>query len=307
MDAAALPRQAAEPTPRLDVRLLGGFAVAVDGVGLPGDRWTAIRATHLVQLLCLQPRHRASRDLVIDALWPQLEPEAGAANLRKALYHVRQTLGRHDAVAQQGNELALWPCGDVQVDADAFEQAALAALQLHDAAACADAADLYTGDLLPGSRYEAWTEPARERLRARCGELLRAGGQWERLARFDPTDEEAHRVLMREALEAGHRATALHWYARLREALQQDLGIAPDAQTQALYDRCVAGLPAHGPVFVGRALELAQIAGWLQLPALERPGGIALCGPAGIGKSALCREAAQQARSAHRNFKRSGL
>ena len=159
MDAAALSREAAEPPPRLDVRLLGGFAVAVDGIDLPGDRWTAIRATHLVQLLCLQPRWRASRDLVIDALWPQLDPEASAANLRKALYNVRQTLGRHDAVAQQGNELVLWPCGDVQVDADAFEHAAQAALQLRDAAACADAADLYTGDLLPGSRYEAWTEP----------------------------------------------------------------------------------------------------------------------------------------------------
>lgn len=297
MDAAALFREAAEPLPRLDVRLLGGFAVAVDGIDLPSERWAAIRATHLVQLLCLQPQRRASRDLVIDALWPQLDPEAGAANLRKALYNVRQTLGRHDAVAQQGNELVLWPCGDVRVDADAFEQAAQTALQLRDAAACADAADLYAGDLLPGSRYEAWTEPARERLRARCRDLLRAGAQWERLARFDPTDEEAHRVLMRQALEADNRAAALHWYARLREALQQELGIAPDAQTQALYDRCVAGLPASGPVFVGRALELAQIARWLQLPALERPGGIALCGPAGIGKSALCREAAQQARS----------
>ncbi|WP_332777672.1 ATP-binding protein [Polaromonas sp.] len=296
MDAASTAL-AVNPPARLDVHLLGRFAVAVDGVDLPADRWPGLRATHLVQLLSLQPSKRATRDLVIDALWPQLEPDAGAANLRKALHHARQALGRHDAIALQDGELVLWPAGTVEVDADTFEHSAVQSLRQQDAAACADAIDLYSGDLLPGSRYEAWTESARERLRARCLELLRASAQWERLAQLEPTDEAAHRALMRQALDAGNRATALHWYAHLREALQQELGMGPDAQTQALYNRCIAGLPSVGPAFVGRAVELAQLAGWLQMPASQRPGGIVLRGPAGIGKSALCREAESQARS----------
>jgi len=296
MAAAEIAREVPALPPLLEVRLLGAFAVAIDGAEVAATHWTALRASHLVQLLCLQPRHRATRDLIVDALWPQLDPEAGAANLRKAVYHVRQTLRRHDAVVGQGNEWVLWPAGQVVVDADAFEQAALQALQDGNPSACADAAQRYA-DLLPGARYEAWTEPARERLQALCAALWRAAARWERLARLDPTDEEAHRELMAQALAVGQRASALHWYARLREALQQELGITPDAQTQALYERCVAGLPAAGPAFIGRALELARIAGWLQLPALERPGGIVLCGPPGIGKSALCREAVLQARS----------
>eukprot|EP01136_Pigoraptor_vietnamica_P021725 Opistho-1_new@72141 len=166
---------------RLDAFLLGRFAVAIDGVELAAERWPSLRAAQLVQLLCLQPRQRLSRDEVIDALWPQLEPEAGAANLRKAAHHARQALGRHDGIVLQAGEVLMWPERPVVVDALRFEQRADAALVLCDPADCADAAATYTGDLLPGARFEPWAEATRERLRARQLQLLRASGQWERL------------------------------------------------------------------------------------------------------------------------------
>ncbi|MBA3479823.1 MAG: AAA family ATPase [Lautropia sp.] len=255
-----------------------------------------MRATQLVQLLSLQPRRRMPREQVMDALWPQLEPKAGAANLRKAVFGARQGLGQHGGIAMQANELVLWPDGPVVVDAAAFEQRADAALLAGDAKACAELADSYAGDLLPGTRYEAWTEPPRERLNARYLELLRASARWERLAEHEPTDEPAHRALIQRELEAGNRSAALRWYAHLREALQHSLGVLPDAQTEALYDRCVSGLQPLGPAFVGRAEVLAQVTAWLGMPLAGRPGGLVLRGPPGIGKSALCREIDAQAR-----------
>lgn len=280
----------------LSIGLLGGFTVAVDGEALPAERWSSLRAAHLVQLLSLQAGRRATKDLIIDALWPRLEPDAGAANLRKSVFHARQALGRHDAITVTGRELVLWPQGDTEVDVETFEALAEAALRAGDPAACAAAARHYTGDVLPGSCYEPWTEPVRERLRARLLALLRASAQWERLATLEPTDEAAHRELMQQALEAGNRASALHWFAHLREALQHELGVTPDARTQALYDRCIAGLQAEGPALVGRAAERARIDAWLQMPADQRPGGIVLQGPAGIGKSALSRAVETTAR-----------
>ncbi len=284
-----------EPPLPLTVQLLGGFSVNVGTATLAAERWPSLRASHLVQLLCLQPRHRMAREQVVDALWPKLDPDAGAANLRKATHHVRQALGRHDAIVVRGGEVALWADRLVVVDAEVFSRQVDAALARRDAAECAEVARQYAGVLLPGTRYEPWTEAARERLQARYVDLLRISAQWEKLARLEPEDEPAHRALMQRELEAGNRAAALRWYAHLREALQQSLGVGPDRQTEALYERCVAGLVPSGPAFVGRATELAQTLAWLGMPVDERPGGVALSGPSGIGKSALAREIAAQA------------
>ena len=121
------------PSMRLEVRLLGGFVVFVDHVEIPVQRWPSLRATQLVQLLALAPRKRLTREQAIDTLWPDLAPEAGAANLRKAVHHARQALGRHDGVVMQGGELQLWPDGPVAVDAEDFELQSRAALTLDDA------------------------------------------------------------------------------------------------------------------------------------------------------------------------------
>ena len=144
---------------RLEVFLLGRFAVAIDDVELAAERWPSLRATQLVQLLSLQPRHRLTRDEVIDALWPQLDPEAGAANLRKAAHHARQALGRHDGIVLQAGEVLLWPERPVTVDAQRFEQRADAALATRDPAECAEAAGSYGGALLPVPVSKAGPKP----------------------------------------------------------------------------------------------------------------------------------------------------
>ncbi|MEO6030944.1 MAG: AAA family ATPase [Burkholderiaceae bacterium] len=288
-----------DPVNRLELRLLGGFSVSIDGAEIPPERWPSLRAAQLVQLLSLAPRQRLTRDRVIDTLWPQLGPDAGAANLRKAVHHARQALGRHDAVLLQGGEVLLWAQGRVEIDAEEFERlanSALAAPPDHLRDACARALDAYSGELLPGSAYESWAEPVRERLHAQFIALLRATDQWERLAQAEPTDEPAHRALMSVEFAAGNRAAAIRWYAHLREALQQAFAITPDRDTEALYEACVAGLQPAGPAFVGRAMARAQAVAWLGMGAGERPGGMVLRGPSGIGKSAFCRELAALAR-----------
>jgi DNA-binding SARP family transcriptional activator/thymidylate kinase len=281
---------------RVEIRALGGFAAAVDGVGIPPERWPSLRATHLVQMLSLADGHRLMREQVIDALWPQLDPEAGAANLRKAAHHARKALGFRDAVLLRGGQVVLCPSAAVELDAARFETLAAGALARRDPAACIEAARAYGGELLPGSRYETWTDGARTRLRSRYLELLRAGAQWERLAEAEPTDEPAHRELMRRELAAGNRPAAIRWYARLQGALQQALGVAPGPETDALYDECVAGLRQPGPAFIGRQMELEQAVAWLRAPAGSRPCGLAVRGPAGIGKSAFCRALGAAAR-----------
>lgn len=246
MDPGPQPLADAASAPPLALRLLGRFAAVVDGAEVAPGCWPGLRAAHLVQLLALASGRRLTREQVIDALWPELDPDAGAANLRKAAHHARQALGRHDAVVLRGGEVTLWPHGPVSSDVEAFERAATAALGPRDRAACAQAALTYGGELLPAQAYEPWTTSLRERLHARYAELLRVSRQWERLAQLETTDEQAHRELMVLELASGNRAAAIRWYAHLRDALRQ-LGVRPDRATEAVYERCIAGLQHEGP------------------------------------------------------------
>lgn len=281
----------------VEIRVLGGFGVTVDGSEVPARAWPSARAAQLVQLLSLADGRRLLRDQVLDALWPQLSPPAGAANLRKAAHHARRALRSDEAIVLRGGQVLLWPSASLTVDAERFERVAETALAGGDPAQCANAASAYGGELLPASRYEAWTDAARTRLRSTYLELLRASRQWERLAEVEPTDEPAHRALMQRELAAGNRAAAVRWYGRLRGALQAVLGVAPDRATEALYERCVSGLPQEGAPFIGRHLELARVAAWLRSGAAERAGGVLVRGDAGIGKSAFCRQIGALARA----------
>ena len=279
------------------IELLSRFRVAVNGDEVEAEAWPGRRAAELVQLLSLADGHRLTRDQVIEALWPHLEAGAGAANLRKAAHHARQALASSDAVVLRGGQVALFPSRPVETDARHFDAQARAALASGDAAACAAAASAYSGDLLPEALYEEWTQAPRERLRARYVELLRRSGQWERLVDVEPTDEPAYRELMRRELAAASRPAAIRWYGRLRTALRRELGTVPSAETDTIYDECVRGFGITEPAFVGRELELASVTALLRSEPSGALGALVVRGPAGIGKSALCRELARVAQA----------
>ena len=279
------------------IELLGGFRVLVGGDEVAAEAWPGRRAAELVQLLALADGHRLTRDQVVEALWPHLDVEAGAANLRKAAHHARQALARPEAVVLRGGQVALFPSSPVETDAGRFEAQAREALGGGDAAACAAAASAYRGELLPEALYEEWTQAPREQLRSRCLELLRRAGEWERLVELEPTDEPAFRELMRRELAAGSRPAAIRWYGRLRTALRSELGILPSGDTEAIYDECVAGLGITDPAFVGRQLELARATALLRSDPGGELGALVVRGPAGIGKSTFCREVARAARA----------
>ncbi|TMK17632.1 MAG: hypothetical protein E6G68_08475 [Actinobacteria bacterium] len=48
---------------------------------------------------------------------------------------------------------------------------------------------------------------------------------------IDPTDEVAHRELMRVQIESGNRQAAIRQFEHLRRALREELGVSPDANT----------------------------------------------------------------------------
>lgn len=281
------------------VALLGRFGATVDGRELPASVWRHRRALELVKILALARNHRLPTDQAIDLLWPDLAPQAGGANLRKAAHFARTVLGTADAVVLSDGAVALFPTGGLGVDAEEFERAADAAVRTADDAAWHHAIDLYTGDLLPDDRYAEWAAGPRERLRLKHLAGLRRLRRWERLAEEEPLDEEAHRGLMRMWLDRGNRHAAVRAFDRLQDALGRELGVRPSPETLALWNE-IRKAPSAAPAatrLVGRDREIERaLARWEE--ARSGHGGVLLVsGEAGIGKSRLCAELARPARA----------
>jgi DNA-binding SARP family transcriptional activator len=158
------------------IRLLGSFEVSIGSRVIREDEWRLRKAASLIKLLALAPDHHLHREQIMDLLWPDLTPRAAANNLHQALHVARRTLEReavtHRHLSTHGESLALYPNGGLWVDAEAFGEAAEEARRARDIAAYRAALDLYAGDLLPGDRYEDWTEGRRQELRRKRSTLL---------------------------------------------------------------------------------------------------------------------------------------
>jgi DNA-binding SARP family transcriptional activator len=240
------------------VWLLGGFRVSVGSRIIEEGAWRLKKAANLIKLLALSPGHRLHREQVMDLLWSDSGRKAASNNLRKTLHATRRTLDEVEGsryLASEDESLVLCPKSDLWVDVEAFEEPAVSARRSGDPAAYRAALDLYGGELLPGDRYEGWTEEPRRRLRETYLSLLlglarlhEERGDYEsavealrRGVAEEPTCEEAHVGLMRLYALSGSNGEALAQYRRLEEVLLSELGTEPSASSRALRGEIAAG------------------------------------------------------------------
>lgn len=196
------------------------------------------------------------------------------------------------------------------------------------------AVQLYCGDFLAGFSlkdnpdFEEWVALQRERLRLRAldalnvlaacherrGEDAAVQNYARRQLELEPWSEEAHRQLMRALARDGKRAAALAQYQTCRRVLITELGVEPEPETTALYERIrtsaltsdflkksdvtLRNFPARLNSFVGREEELARIAEMLQDPDCRL---VTLIGSGGSGKTRLAVEVARLEASAWRD------
>ena len=259
--------------PVLEIRLLGGFETRVSNQTVPATVWRQRRAAAIVKLLALEAGHRLHREQLLDTLWPDLDLDSAANNLRGALHHARLGLERAGAppgvfLTRDGEQLVLGPRDQLVVDVDSFDAAVNHAWHSADPAIAERAGELYAGDLLPDDPYEEWAAARREGLRASYltvltrlaglyeeqGEPHRAIAVHERILLTDPLDEAAHAGIMRLFAQMGHPQRALAHYARMESLFDRELGVAPQPATQALAAAIREGRLSPAPAASARPL-----------------------------------------------------
>lgn len=280
----------------VQVRLLGGFRVARDDIPVAAEVWGRRQAAQLVQLLALTPDRQLHREQVIDALWPELSPDAAAPRLHKAAHYARRALGDADAVMLRNELVGLFPRrDDVEVDVPEFTRAARQALRAGDPSLAAEALEWYAGPLLPEDPYAPWIDEPRRAAREHRLDLLRLLGRWDDVLAEEPADEEAHLALARARAADGDTRGALVQLERLEQALHGELGAAPgpdavrlraelEGSAAATRARPSGGAPAR---LIGRRNVGDRLRAVLEEAGTGRGVTVVVAGPAGIGKSAV--------------------
>ena len=255
---SALPRLM-----RLEVRCLGRFEVSS---GLkPVERWQSVKAKSVFQYLMTRPRGPIVKDVLMETLWPNYDPQSASNNLKAAIHGLRQTLsqlfGNKDNFPyvhfSQGSylmnaQVELW------VDVENFEQHWARGRHLEKTGNLTEAVreyelaeTLYRGDYLEDEPYEEWTLLRREALKdtylATLGKLADHSMQTndyescviycQKIMAKDPCREDAYQRLMRCYSRLGRRNRALRWYEICCRTIQAELDTTPDHETTALYHR----------------------------------------------------------------------
>jgi predicted ATPase/DNA-binding SARP family transcriptional activator len=235
------------------IELFGGLRIS------RGERSFAFlqapKAGLLLAYLAYFPRHPQPRELLLELLWPESDPDTSRHNLRSLVHAVRRQLEPAAPAAEpllvaERAALHLNPAAfgtDVAEFAAALQQAARTADPSERARQFAAAVELYRGELLAGF-YDPWVLTERQRLEEQyLGALqqlvlaLEESGDPEqaieyarRAVRVDPLREEAHYDLMRLYAAAGQPSATLRQYQELERLLREELGESPSAATRAL-------------------------------------------------------------------------
>lgn len=227
----------------LRLRTFGGLTLSRGDENLTGAI-TQRRRLAILALLAVAGEAGMSRDKLVAYLWPESDAERARHVLNQLLYAQRRQVG--DEALFQGRKTLRLNTAVLTADVGDMEEA-------FGRGALAEAVELYRGPFLDGffvkdaAEFERWVEAQRSRWGRRVLEALaalaaqaaaagdhrQAAGWWRRAAELDPLDAAVALELVRALAAAGDRAGALRHAREHTDALERELGVAPD---QALLD-----------------------------------------------------------------------
>ena len=240
----------------LRIRVLGAAVVEVGDTALTAADWSYAKPRELMFLLAASPP--MTKDQIAASLWPDLSRQQLGNALHTALRELRRALGDPGWIRYSDGQYRFDRSRPHECDVTVFEDALLAARRARPAEAALPelqrAIAVYGGDFLDGMATGEWALVRRDELRrafesallatgrmqAAAGRHQAAAAAFRKAVAHEPLNESAHRELMNCWARLGETARAVRHYEELAGVLREQVGVAPAAETEALYRRLLA-------------------------------------------------------------------
>jgi len=270
----AAPVAASEPIATqsltdLTIKLLGHPEIFRDPTKpFAADAWTTRRARDILCYIAASKQRRVAKDVLIDAFWPDDDPQVIEKNFHPTISHIRKALNSRQSLKQnfivfREGAYQLNPELSYSIDTEEFERLiadAEAAKRVKDNEAfrrsLESAYSVYRGEFMSGI-YEEWVEERRTfyseqfiRVVSGLAKLEFAEKHWANALKYaqeilaaDAFREDMHRLIMKVLAAQSKKVAVKNQFEGLKTLLNEELGIEPAPETRRLYKELMHETP----------------------------------------------------------------
>lgn len=262
-DAPSECRVEASPGPTLVVYCFGAFRVFQDDKLV--NYWNGHKGQLILKYLVAHDGKPVSKEKLMDALWPDSDPESARRNLHQAIYSLRHTLKANNPELQYilfKNECYLLnPEVELWADFVEFEKRIRLGHTLEAQGKMASAISeyamaegLFLGGFLEDEPYAEWADSRRHHFQHMYLDIADKLGEYyfrqkqytatvsqcQRILQVDNCYEPAYQMLIQCHLAQGQRHMAVRQYQACVQALRETLGLSPSEKTRQVYQRLIS-------------------------------------------------------------------
>ena len=252
--------------PVIHVAALGGLWISKEDGPVPESAWEGNQPKRLLKAILSRGSRNIQKDVLIEDLWPESDPETVTKNFKVTLHRLRkalepdmdQTYG--SSYVHLKDNLVFLDDKRIKIDVDGFLESFESGREKErqgdiDAAVkwYESAAKFYVGDFLADELYAPWAEWRRRKLQDEYLSMLfrwaklhesnqetqKAISIYERITIIDPYREDAYQKLMDLHALMGRKNQVTRVYEICKKALWEGLETKPDHRTRTIYQQIV--------------------------------------------------------------------
>lgn len=246
-------------TTTAQVQMFGGFRMTINGITITDQTNQSKKPWSILEYLITFRNREVSSGELIDLIWSDSQSVNPNGALKTLVFRTRRLLDpfnipTNSLIIQKRGTYAWTPQIPLDTDTDQFEDLFRKSSQpdISDEERLElllQALELYRGDFLPKSSWEAWVIPISSYYHSlflnaahKAIELLAARSDWDQIIRLcrkaieiEPFDDDFHYHLIFSLYNKGEQIQALEHYQRTTDLFYNEFSITPSERLKDLY------------------------------------------------------------------------